>query len=110
MFNILTSFISDNGKTSKTKNKKGKVVMGRARIANSTKFLNSMLRGASVSWTDAQNKFNLKRPRAVVDKLREEGYCVYINKSSKGTSYRIGTPSKAIVAAGLMALEGQAYA
>ena len=110
MFNILTSFISDNGKTSKTKNKKGKVVMGRARIANSTKFLNSMLRGASVSWPAAQNKFNLKRPRAVVDKLREEGYCVYINKSSKGTSYRIGTPSKAIVAAGLMALEGQAYA
>ena len=40
----------------------------------------------------------------------EDGYCVYINKSSKGTSYRIGTPSKAIVAAGLMALEGQAYA
>ena len=35
---------------------------------------------------------------------------LYINKSSKGTSYRIGTPSKAIVAAGLMALEGQAYA
>jgi hypothetical protein len=61
MFNILTSFISDNGKTSKTKNKKGKVVMGRARIANSTKFLNSMLRGASVSWSDAQTKFKVVR-------------------------------------------------
>ena len=89
---------------------KGDYIMGRKRLANSTKFLNAMLRGASVSWTDAQNKFNLKRPRAVVDKLREEGYCVYINKSSKGTSYRIGTPSKAIIAAGLKALDGAVYA
>ena len=84
--------------------------MGRQRIANSTKFLNAMLRGASVTWTDAQNKYNLKSPRSVVNKLREDGHCVYINKSSTGTSYRIGTPSKAIVAAGLMALEGQAVA
>ena len=84
--------------------------MARRRIANSTKFLNSMLRGNSVTWTDAQKKFNLKSPRSVVNKLREDGHCVYINKSSTGTSYRIGTPSKAIVAAGLMALEGQAYA
>ena len=84
--------------------------MGRAKIANSNRFLNAMLRGASVSWTDAQNKYNLKSPRSVVNKLREDGHCVYINKSSNGTSYRIGTPSKAIVAAGLMALEGQAVA
>ena len=84
--------------------------MGRKTLANSTKFLNALLRGATVSWTDAQNKFNLKSPRSVVNKLREDGHCVYINKSSTGTSYRIGTPSKAIVAAGLMALEGQAYA
>ena len=84
--------------------------MGRAKIANSTRFLNAMLRGASVSWTDAQNKYNLKSPRSVENKLREDGHCVYINKSSTGTSYRIGTPSKAIVAAGLMALEGQAVA
>lgn len=84
--------------------------MARKRIANSTKFLNAMLRGNSVSWTDAQKKYNLKSPRSVVNKLREDGHCVYINKSSTGTSYRIGTPSKAIVAAGLMALEGQAVA
>ena len=84
--------------------------MGRAKLANSTKFLNTMLRGNSVTWADAQKVFNLARPRAVVDKLREDGHCVYINKSKAGTSYRIGTPSKAIVAAGLMALDGQAYA
>jgi|TARA_B100002003_G_C13950697_1_gene460968 hypothetical protein len=84
--------------------------MGRAKLANSTKFLNALLRGKSVTWVDAQKVFNLARPRAVVDKLREDGHCVYINKSKKGTSYRIGTPSKAIVAAGLLTLDGQAYA
>ena len=79
--------------------------MARRRIANSTKFLNSMLRGNSVTWTDAQKKFNLKSPRSVVNKLREDGHCVYINKSTKGTSYRIGSPSKALIAAGVAALD-----
>ena len=84
--------------------------MGRKKLANSTKFLNTMLRGDSVSWNEARTKFNLQRPRAVVDKLREEGHCVYINKTTRGTSYRIGTPSKAIIAAGLKALDGVVYA
>ena len=79
--------------------------MARKRIANSTKFLNAMLRGNSVTWTDAQKKFNLKSPRSVVNKLREDGHCVYINKTTKGTSYRIGNPSKALIAAGFAALE-----
>ena len=79
--------------------------MARKRIANSTKFLNAMLRGNSVSWTDAQKKFNLKSPRSVVNKLREDGHCVYINKTKTGTSYRICNPSKALIAAGFAALE-----
>tara|TARA_Y100001951_G_C11060797_1_gene140721 strand:- start:175 stop:438 length:264 start_codon:yes stop_codon:yes gene_type:complete len=79
--------------------------MARKKIANSTKFLNAMLRGNSVSWTDAQKKYNLRSPRSVVNKLREDGHCVYINKSKTGTSYRIGNPSKALIAAGFAALE-----
>ena len=79
--------------------------MARRKIANSTKFLNAMLRGNSVTWTDAQKKFNLKSPRSVVNKLREDGHCVYINKTTKGTSYRIGNPSKALIAAGFAVLE-----
>ena len=84
--------------------------MGRKTLANSTKFLNAMLRGDSVTWKEAQTKFNLSKPRAVVDKIREEGHCVYINKNSKGTYYRIGTPSKALIAAGFAALEPSVYA
>ena len=84
--------------------------MGRKTLANSTKFLNAMLRGQSVTWKEAQTKFNLSKPRAVVDKIREEGHCVYINKNKKGTYYRIGTPSKALIAAGFAALEPSVYA
>ena len=55
--------------------------MGRKTLANSTKFLNALLRGDNVTWTEAQNKYKLSKPRAVVDKIREEGHCVYINKN-----------------------------
>tara|TARA_R100001591_G_scaffold24040_1_gene33912 strand:- start:607 stop:861 length:255 start_codon:yes stop_codon:yes gene_type:complete len=84
--------------------------MGRKTLANSTKFLNALLRGQSVTWKEAQTKYNLSKPRAVVDKIREEGHCVYINKNKSGTYYRIGTPSKAIIAAGFAALEPSVYA
>ena len=84
--------------------------MGRKTLANRTKFLNALLRGQSVTWKEAQTKFNLSRPRAVVDKIREEGHCVYINKNKSGTYYRIGTPSKALIAAGFAALEPSVYA
>ena len=84
--------------------------MGRKTLANSTKFLNALLRGQSVTWKEAQTKFNLSRPRAVVDKIREDGHCVYINKNASGTYYRIGTPSKALIAAGFAALEPSVYA
>jgi len=90
--------------------KKGDYTMGRRKLANSTKFLNALLRGESVTWSEAQTKFNLSRPRAVVDKIREEGHCVYINKNKSGTYYRIGTPSKALIAAGFAALEPSVYA
>ena len=35
---------------------------------------------------------------------------IYINKTAKGTSYRMGTPSKAIIAAGIKKLYGTPYA
>lgn len=89
------------------KSDKGENIMGRTKMRNSTKFLNAMLRGQSVSWKEANTKYNLSRPRAVVEKLREEGHCIYANKSVKnGTSYRIGKPSKEVIAAGLATLDG----
>ena len=64
------------------------------------KVLNLLSKGAPVSWTTLRNKFDLTSPRAMVDQLRTEGHMVYINQTSNGTSYRLGTPTKSILAAG----------
>ena len=66
--------------------------------------------GKSVSWKTLRNKFDLTSPRAMVDKLRAAGNMIYINKTAQGTFYRLGTPSKAIIAAGIKKLYGTSYA
>jgi hypothetical protein len=66
--------------------------------------------GKSVSWKTLRTKFDLTSPRAMVDKLRAAGNMIYINKTAQGTSYRLGTPSKAIIAAGIKKLYGTSYA
>ena len=42
----------------------------------------------------------------MIDQLRYEGNMVYINKTSNGTSYRLGTPTKNIISAGIRKLYG----
>ena len=66
--------------------------------------------GKSVSWKTLRTKFDLKTPRAMIDKLRAAGNMIYINKTAQGTSYRLGAPSKAIIAAGIKKLYGTSYA
>ena len=66
--------------------------------------------GKPVSWKTLRTRFDLVSPRALVDKLRAEGNMIYINKTAQGTFYRLGTPSKAIIAAGIKKLYGTSYA
>ena len=75
--------------------------MGRRALTKKQKVLNLLSKGAPVSWTTLRNRFDLTSPRAMVDTLREEGHMVYINQTSNGTTYRLGTPTKAILAAGV---------
>jgi len=54
-------------------------------------------------------RFNVGNIRATISDLRFDGFAIYANKmtDSKGrtkTFYRLGTPSRAIVAAGYRAL------
>ena len=75
--------------------------MGRRALTKKQKVLNLLNKGSAVSWTTLRNKFDLTSPRAMVDTLREEGHMVYINQTSNGTTYRMGKPTKAILAAGV---------
>ena len=43
----------------------------------------------------------------MVGKLRNEGMMIYENRTSSGVSYRVGNPSKAIIAAGITAVFGK---
>ena len=83
---------------------------GRTKLSKRAKVLNLLSKGASVSWKTLRNKFDLTSPRALVDTLRAEGNMIYINKTANGTSYRMGQPTKAIVAAGIQKLYGTPYA
>ena len=66
--------------------------MARKTLAKKTKVLNLLSKGAPVSWKALRSKFDLTSPRAMIDQLRTEGHMVYINQTSNGTSYRLGTP------------------
>ena len=91
-------------------NNKGEEEMARARTSKTAKVRNLFNTGADVTWKTLRNKFDLVSPRALVDTLRSEGNMIYVNKTAKGTSYRMGTPTKAIIAAGIKKLYGTPYA
>ena len=80
--------------------------MARKTLAKKVKVLNLLTKGEPVTWKTLRNRFDLTSPRAIVDQLRSEGNMVYINKTDKGTTYRLGTPTKSIIAAGIRKLYG----
>ena len=91
-------------------NNKGEKVMARAKLSKTTKVRNLFNKGNDVTWKTLRNTFDLKSPAAMVGKLRNEGMMIYENRGSKGVSYRVGTPSKAIIAAGINAVFGKQVA
>ena len=71
--------------------------------------LNALVTGAELTAAQITARFGAANPREVVRSLREDGYAIYLNKStnSKGVTkgfYRLGTPTRAVVAAGYAAL------
>ena len=80
--------------------------MAKQTMTRTKKFLNALIRGESISWMNVQKKYGFKPPRTVVDGFRRQGYCIYANADATGTSYRIGTPSQAIITAGLESVYG----
>jgi len=86
---------------------KGDNNMARAKTTKTEKVRNLFSKGNDVSWKTLRNKFDLQSPASMVMKLRNEGMMIYENRSKSGVSYRVGTPSKAIIAAGINAVFGK---
>lgn len=73
------------------------------------KLLTALQAGESLSASQAQKRFSIKNMTAEVSRIRQAGYAVYANprKAANGvkvTEYRIGKPSRALIAAGYKAL------
>ena len=82
---------------------------GRKSLSKKQKVLNLLMKGNNVAWTTIQSKFDLESPRSMIDTLRAEGYMIYGNRVSGKKYYRMGTPTRAIVAAGIKALYGTPF-
>ncbi len=73
------------------------------------KLLQFFKNGGNITEMQARSRFNLKNLSATVNNLRNQGYAVYANQkvSSTGqtlTVYRLGHPTRAIIAAGYQLL------
>ena len=66
--------------------------------------------GAELTAKQISARYGVKNVRAVISKLRSEGFSIYLNKrvsSFDGETYMkymVGTPTRAVVAAGYEAL------
>jgi len=74
------------------------------------KVANALTNGAELTAKQISARYGVKNVRAVISKLRSEGFSIYLNKrvsSYDGETYMkymLGTPTKAVVAAGYAAL------
>ena len=82
---------------------------GRKTLSKKQKVLNLLSKGENVAWKTIQSKFDLESPRSMVDTLRAVGYMIYGNRVNGKKYYRMGTPTRAIVAAGIQALYGTKF-
>ena len=70
----------------------------------------ALVNGASLTAKQISSRYGVKNVRAVISKLRSEGFSIYLNKrvsSFDGETYMkymLGTPTRAVVAAGYKAL------
>jgi len=82
-------------------------------MSQATRVLNALMEGQQLTAKQITARFGAKNPRAVIQNIRFEGFPVYLNKrtNSKGDTkgfYRLGTPSKSVIAAGYKALAANA--
>lgn len=108
MFKQLTNLFKDELVKVKTV-KRSAETRGRKSLSKKQKVLNLLSKGDNVAWTTIQSRFELESPRSMIDTLRAEGYMIYGNRVNGKKYYRMGTPTRAIVAAGIKALYGTPF-
>ena len=78
--------------------------MATRKVSQQQKVLNFLTAGKSLSNAVATHKLRVNRLPAQINVLRAAGYPIYTNTNSQGNAtYRMGTPSRAMVAAAFAA-------
>ena len=80
-----------------------------------SKVLNALTEGQALTSKQIKARFGAGNPQAVIQALRFSGFPIYLNthKDTKGRvtkKYRLGTPSRAIIAAGYKAMASKEVA
>ena len=73
------------------------------------KLFNALYNGEAVTASQAHKRFGIKNISAEVSRVRQAGFAVYCNTRKAGngvqvSEYRIGKPSRKLVAAGYKAM------
>tara|TARA_B110000211_G_scaffold120245_1_gene139041 strand:- start:2554 stop:2835 length:282 start_codon:yes stop_codon:yes gene_type:complete len=85
------------------------------KITKTARVLSALTAGVQMTAQQMHTRFDVANPSATIDYLRKSGHAVYCNPRVNGRGetrnfYRLGTPTKSIVAAGYRALQGGAAA
>ena len=78
--------------------------------SQAAKVATALVNGAELTAKQISSRYGVKNVRAVISKLRSEGLSIYLNKRVSSfdgetySKYMIGTPTRAVVAAGYKAL------
>ena len=73
------------------------------------KLFSALHSGETVTASQAAKRFGIKNISAEVSRIRQSGFAVYANSRKAGngvevTEYRLGTPSRKLIAAGYKAM------
>ena len=109
MFKTLTNIFAKDELVKVKTVKRAVETRGRKSLSKKQKVLNLLTKGENVAWSTIQTRFDLESPRSMIDTLRAEGYMIYGNRVNGKKYYRMGTPTRAIVAAGIKALYGTPF-
>ena len=109
MFKQLTNLFAKDELVKVKTVKRTAETRGRKALSKKQKVLNLLSKGDNVAWSTIQTKFELESPRSMIDTLRAEGYMIYGNRVGGKKYYRMGVPTRAIVAAGIKALYGTPF-
>lgn len=83
-------------------------------MSKQAKLLNYLSTGAEVTARQISGSFGLKNPHDAIHQLRNQGHCIYSNKSTladgtETTKYRIGKPTKRMVSIANAVLGASAF-